>query len=153
MCCSNAKGGVRSCMRDGGIRPSEVCLQGPASNQPQRHWLKVLVVSMGEKALEKRQVWIEKANTREPSFKCRKLLRRHQNRVVMLTREKSIGSLLTGWAVSGIEMARAQSGLSCGTAGTCVCDVKGEDQEGISRPRVPKRTAGADRPVVVRKDL
>jgi len=59
-------------MRDGGIRPSEVCLQGLASNHPQRHWLKVLVVSMGEKALEKRQVWIEKANTREPSFKCRK---------------------------------------------------------------------------------
>ncbi len=34
-------------------------------------------------------------------------------------REEPIGNLLTGWAVSGIEMARVRSGLSCGTAGTC----------------------------------
>lgn len=38
---------------------------------------------------------------------------------VMLLRDKPIGNLLTGWAVSGIEMARAWSGLLCGTAGTC----------------------------------
>ena len=38
---------------------------------------------------------------------------------VMLLRDKPIGNLLTGWAVSGIEMARARSGLLCGTAGTC----------------------------------
>jgi len=37
---------------------------------------------------------------------------------VMLPRDKSIGNLLTGWMVSGIEMARAWSGLLCGTAGT-----------------------------------
>ena len=39
---------------------------------------------------------------------------------VLLPRDKPIGCLLTGWAVSGIEMARAWSGLLCGTAGTCV---------------------------------
>ena len=39
---------------------------------------------------------------------------------VMLLRDKSIGDLLTGWAVSGIEMARARFGLLCGTARTCV---------------------------------
>ena len=39
---------------------------------------------------------------------------------VMLPRDKPIGNLLTGWAVSGIEMARAWSGLLCGTAVTCV---------------------------------
>ena len=38
---------------------------------------------------------------------------------VMLLRDKPIGNLLTGWAVSGIEMARAWPGLLCGTAGTC----------------------------------
>ena len=38
---------------------------------------------------------------------------------VMLLRDKPIGNLLTGWVVSGIEMARAWSGLLCGTAGTC----------------------------------
>lgn len=39
--------------------------------------------------------------------------------VIMLLRDKPIGDLLTGWAVSGIEMARVRSGLFCGTAGTC----------------------------------
>ena len=44
-------------------------------------------------------------------------------------RDKSIGSLLTGWTVSGIEMARVRSGLFCGTAGTRGCDAKGAGQE------------------------
>jgi hypothetical protein len=44
-------------------------------------------------------------------------------------RDKSIGSLLTGWTVSGIEMARARSRLLCGTAGTRGCDAKGDGQE------------------------
>lgn len=44
-------------------------------------------------------------------------------------RDESIGNLFTGWMVSGIKMARARSRLFCGTAGTCGCDVKGEDQE------------------------
>lgn len=39
---------------------------------------------------------------------------------VMLLRDEPIGNLLTGWAVSGIEMARARFRLLCGTAGTCV---------------------------------
>ncbi|MGH8581577.1 MAG: hypothetical protein ACREWG_02075, partial [Gammaproteobacteria bacterium] len=39
---------------------------------------------------------------------------------------KPIGSLLIGWVVSGIEMARARSGLLGGTAGTCDPDVKGD---------------------------
>ncbi len=47
----------------------------------------------------------------------------------MLPWDKSIGNLLTGWTVSGIEMARARFWLLCGTAGTCYCDVKGEGQE------------------------
>ena len=38
---------------------------------------------------------------------------------VMLLRDEPIGNLLTGWVVSGIEMARARFGLLCGTAGTC----------------------------------
>ena len=38
---------------------------------------------------------------------------------VILLRDEPIVNLLTGWAVSGIEMARVRSGLLCGTAGTC----------------------------------
>jgi hypothetical protein len=59
---------MRSCIRDGGYRPSEVCLQGPTLSGI---GLKTVVVSVREKAWRTRQVWIEKANTREPSFKCR----------------------------------------------------------------------------------
>ena len=51
-----------------------------------------------------------------------------KTREVMLPWDEPIGNLFTGWAVSGIEMARAQSGLLCGTAGTCDCDVKGDGQ-------------------------
>lgn len=40
--------------------------------------------------------------------------------VFLLLRDKPIGNLLTGWAVSGIEMARARFRLLCGTARTCV---------------------------------
>jgi hypothetical protein len=38
---------------------------------------------------------------------------------VVQLRDKLIGNLFTGWAVSGIEMARSRFGLLCGTAGTC----------------------------------
>ena len=48
---------------------------------------------------------------------------------VMLPRDEPIGNLLTGWAVSGIEMARDRFRLWCGTAGTRTCDVKGDGQE------------------------
>ena len=120
---------MRSCIGDGGFRPSEVCLQGPISNHPERHWLKTVVVSVREKAWRTRQVWIEKANTREPSFKCRNYLADIRTGEVMLPRDKLIGNLLTGWAVSGIEMARTRSGLLCGTAGTWCCDAKGADRE------------------------
>lgn len=44
--------------------------------------------------------------------------------VFMSLRDKPIGNLLTGWAVSGIEMARARSGLLCGTAGTCAVMIR-----------------------------
>lgn len=46
----------------------------------------------------------------------------------MLAWDKLIGSLPTGWAVPGIEMARARFRLSCGTAGTSSVDAKGEGQ-------------------------
>lgn len=45
------------------------------------------------------------------------------------SRDEPIGNLFTGWAVSGIEMARAQFRLFCGTAGTCSCNAKGDGQE------------------------
>ena len=46
-----------------------------------------------------------------------------------VSRDESIGYLFTGWAMSGIEMARAQFRLFCETAGTCSCNAKGDGQE------------------------
>jgi hypothetical protein len=43
-------------------------------------------------------------------------------------RDKSIGNLFTGWAVSGIEMARARFRHFNGTVGTQYRDVKGGRQ-------------------------
>jgi hypothetical protein len=43
-------------------------------------------------------------------------------------RDKSIGNLFTGWAVSGIEMARARLRRFNGTVGTQYRDVKGGRQ-------------------------
>jgi len=135
---------MRSCIGDGGFRPSEVGLQGLASNHPERHWLKTVVVSVREKACCIRQVWIEKANTREPSFKCRNYLVDIRTGEVMLPWDKLIGNLFTGWAVSGIEMARTRSGLLCRTAGTWCCDVKGAGRE--KKNRGPEyRSAGQGR--------
>ena len=64
---------------------------------------------------------------------------------VMLLRDEPIGNLFTGWAVSGIEMARVRSGLLCGTAGTCECDVKGDGQEKPSQGRSTKAQRGGGR--------
>jgi len=64
-----------------------------------------------------------------------------------LPRDWPIGSLLTGWAVSDIEKARARFGRSCGTARTGDGDAKGDGQVGVvpTRLRVPMRRTWAAR--------
>ncbi len=64
---------------------------------------------------------------------------------LVFLRDQPIGNLLTGWVVSGIEMARVRSGLLCGTAGTCGCDVKGDGQEKPSQGRSTKAQRGGGR--------
>ena len=56
-------------------------------------------------------------------------------------RDESIGNLLTGWAVPGIEMARARSGRFSGTAGTRDRDVKGARQVKKSETQSTKARA------------
>jgi len=60
---------------------------------------------------------------------------------VMLPRDKPTGNLLTGWAVSGIEMARARFGLLCGTAGTCVVMLR----ETVKRSNLKIKSTNAQR--------
>ena len=58
-------------VRDGGRSPA-TSLQERVANHRKRRWSKAWVVSVTEKALQRRQVGDRKANTREPPFKCRK---------------------------------------------------------------------------------
>ena len=58
-------------VRDGGRSPA-IGLQERVANHRKRRWSKAGVVSVTEKALQRRQVGDRKANTREPPFKCRK---------------------------------------------------------------------------------
>ncbi len=54
-----------------------------------------------------RQVRIKKANNREPSFKRRNYKDDIETRSVMLTWDGAHRKPVIGWAVSGVEMARA----------------------------------------------
>jgi hypothetical protein len=58
-------------VRDEG-RSLAIGLQERVANHRKRRGSKVRVVSVTEKALQKRQVGDRKANTSEPPFKCRK---------------------------------------------------------------------------------
>ena len=60
---------------------------------------------------------------------------------VILLRDEPIGNLFTGWAVSGIEMARARFGLLCGTAGTCVVMLR----ETVKRSHLKTQSTDAQR--------
>src|SRR5579863_3031816 len=59
-------------VRDGGRSPA-ISLQERVANHRKRRWSKARVVSVTEKALQRRQVGDRKAKTREPPYKCRKL--------------------------------------------------------------------------------
>ena len=60
---------------------------------------------------------------------------------VMLLRDEPIGNLLTGWVVSGIEMARVRFGLLCGTAGTCAV----MSREKVKRSHLKTQSTNAQR--------
>lgn len=66
----------------------------------------------------------------------------------MLTWDEFIGNLLIGWAMPGVEMARARLRLLCGTVGTFTSMLREKAKRNNARPRVPMRCGGADRPVV-----
>jgi hypothetical protein len=88
--------------------------------------------------------------------------------VESLLRDKPGGCLLTGEAVPGVKVARAWSGLWCGTrepvapmgspaSGVIVpwagCLEREPQAAGTARGRVAMRGTGADRPVVAMKAL
>lgn len=107
-------------------------------------------------------MWITKASASEPLMKCRKRIDDIKTGVESLLRDEPGGCLLIGQVVSGMKVARAWSGLLCGTlepvaptrraaSGLRACgrSREGDPQAaGTARGRVPSRGTGADRLVV-----
>ncbi len=60
-------------------------------------------------------MWAKKASASDPLMTCRKLLDDSRTGFASLAREESGGCLLIGQALSGMKVARAWSGLRCGT--------------------------------------
>jgi hypothetical protein len=117
----------------------------------------------GKGGLSVRQVWARKASESEPLMTCRKFMDDIKTGGAMRLRDESGGYLSTAQVVSGMEVARAWSGLWCGTWEPVVSITscrslglvqppggrEGEHQGAESpRWRVPMRGTGADRPVI-----
>src|SRR3989442_2244719 len=117
----------------------------------------------GEGALRARQVWAKKASVSDPLMTCRKLMGDIETGRGVRARDEPGGCLLIGQVVSGMEVARAWSGLRCGTwepvvprprmasgaASACGRAWKGDPQAAETvRGGVPMRGTGADRLVV-----
>ena len=87
--------------------PCEACLQGPASNHPERHWLKTVVVSVGAKANQKGLSGMdredEQKRTTVQASKSREMTSKPGAAIILGTSPSE--NLLTGWAMSGVEVA------------------------------------------------
>ena len=78
-------------------------MQVQAPNQLKLLRSRAVVVSVERKgAARPRQVWAMKTNASEPLMTCRKRRDGVETGVLSFLRDKSSGSLLTGWAASGI---------------------------------------------------
>ena len=112
---------MRCCARDEGARlVGLVALRGrPAGGgrkPPQGAPVKSRGAELAETARHRaRQVWITKASESEPPMRRRKRIGDIETGVESLPRDESGGCLLIGQVVSGVKVARAWSGLSCGT--------------------------------------
>ena len=113
---------MRCCTRDEGAGPMVglVALRGrPAGGgrkPPRGAPVKSRGAELAETARDRAgQVWITKASASEPLMRRRKRIGDIETGVESLLRDESGGCLLIGQAVSGVKVARAWSGLLCGT--------------------------------------
>jgi len=113
---------MRCCIGDGGAGPSgsgrssAVALQGEAANHREVRRSRAEVLSVAERrAVERVEVWAKKASVSDPLMTCRNLLDDIETGSGGPARDEPGGCLLIGQVVSGMEVARAWSGLRCGT--------------------------------------
>jgi hypothetical protein len=106
---------MRCCTRDGGW-PSAVALQGEAANHREVRRSRAGVLSVAEKARYQRVRCGSRRRARAiPPMKCRKRRDGIKTGVESLLRDQPGGCLLIGQVVPGTKVARAWSGLWCGT--------------------------------------
>jgi len=110
--------------------PSGVCLRGPASNRPERHWLKTVVVSIEGEGAPMGCVRYESRRRASANHHIGVVTDIPTSKPKATTTFGTSPSdiLLTGWAVSGVEVARARFRRVHGTAGTRARDAKGRSQ-------------------------
>ena len=113
---------TRCCARDEGAGPRVglVALRGRPAGGGRKLPRGALVKSRGAELAETArhragQVWITKASASEPLMRRRKRIGDIETGVESLLRDESGGCLSTGQVVSGVKVARAWSGLLCGT--------------------------------------
>ena len=80
------------------VRPSEVSVQARASNHLKQHSLKVIVVSVEEKSVRKknRQIGISKTNANEPLMTRREFAHNIKTKGEKSPWDKSTRNLITG---------------------------------------------------------
>jgi len=96
---------IGGALREMGVWPPGIGLQDRVPNYVEPLGSRALVVSVDEKAPVRCQVGVGKTNASESLMTRRKATNRHQNRVALLARDESRRCLLTGWMVSGVEVA------------------------------------------------
>ena len=112
---------TRCCARDEGASPAGlVALRGRPAGGGRKPPRGAPVKSRGAELAETArhrvgQVWITKASESEPLMRRRKRIGDIETGVESLPRDESGGCLLIGQVVSGVKVARAWSGLLCGT--------------------------------------
>ena len=112
---------MRCCTRDEGARPGvwwpfAAALQGEVANHREVRRSRAGVLSVAETArLERVRCGSRRRAKAIPLMRRRKRIGDIETGVESLPRDESGGCLLIGQAVSGVKVARAWSGLSCGT--------------------------------------
>jgi len=112
---------TRCCARDEGAGPVGLValrgrLAGGGRKPPRGAPVKSRCAELVETARHRvGQVWITKASESEPLMRRRKRIGDIETGVELLPRDEPGGCLLIGQVVSGVKVARAWSGLSCGT--------------------------------------
>ena len=145
---------MRNCTRDEG-GPFEVGSQVLISNHCKLLSSKAMVVSVAANVgTRSRRVRLREASASKPSMKCRKRIRRCQNRGVTLPPGSARG--MPEACPSGIRHvggAKLNQALVRNVR-TCRSDAKGEVASGqTARTRVPMRSTGTEQPVVGMKAL